>query len=157
MFWEVPSTSFKVGDTTYPLDGDTAAIIDTGSSLVLMPDSTCSAYYSEVPGATHVLGSEGWFFPCDAALPDLSIAIGDSYALIPGDLINFSHDDSNTTCFGGLQCYGCSEESCTRNVNVYGSVFLNANYAVFDAEGPRFGFATINSTIPIASDPEDDS
>jgi hypothetical protein len=40
-----------------------------------------------------------------------------------------------TTCFGGLQSVGSG------NQNIYGDVFFNAYYGVFDASGPQFGFA----------------
>lgn len=56
-------------------------------------------------------------------------------ATIPGSLINFSPASKSGSCFGGIQSVGGGSQ------NIYGDVFLNANYGVFDASGPSFGFA----------------
>ena len=135
-FWEYPSTSYKVGTTEHS-QSDFTAISDTGTTLVLMGDAAVDHYYAEVSGASFDKSQGGYTFPCSATLPDLSISIGDThYATIPGSHMNFNSVDSDT-CFGGLQSVGSGSQA------IYGDVFFNANYAVFDASGPRFGFAPI--------------
>jgi Eukaryotic aspartyl protease len=42
-FWEYPSTSYKVGSTTYSQSGFTA-ISDTGTTLILMGDTAVDNY-----------------------------------------------------------------------------------------------------------------
>lgn len=137
-FWEFPSTSYKVGTTAHTLSGATA-IADTGTTLVLMLDAAVTAYYAQVKGAKFDTVNGGYAFPCTATLPDLSLRIGTTtYATIPGKLINFSPvDESGVSCFGGLQSVGGGTQS------IYGDVFFNAFYGVFDSTGPRFGFAPI--------------
>ncbi|KUJ17512.1 acid protease [Mollisia scopiformis] len=136
-FWQYPSTTVKVGSTTHSIGTGSVGISDTGTTLVLMVDSAVTAYYSQVAGASYDYQQGGYVFPCAATLPTLSVAIGPSaYATIPGSLIKFQSLDG-TTCFGGLQSAG------TGNQNIYGDVFFNAFYAVFDASGPRFGFAPL--------------
>ena len=44
-YWEYPSTAYKIGDITYTQSGFTA-ISDTGSSLILMDDTTVDTYVS---------------------------------------------------------------------------------------------------------------
>ena len=134
-FWEYPSTSFTVGSTSGSMAGFTG-ISDTGTTLVLMSDNAVNAYYQQVSSASNSQADNGFVFDCSETLPDLSFAIGDNTATIPGSLINFAPAQASGRCFGGLQSVGGGSK------NIYGDVFLNANYGVFDASGPRFGFAT---------------
>lgn len=135
-FWEYPSTSYKVGSTTYSQSGFTG-LSDTGTTLILMSDSVVSNYYNAVSGASYDSAQGGYTFPCSATLPTLSIAIGSSgYATIPSSLMNFTPVSSgSSTCFGSLQSVGSGSQA------ILGDVFFNAYYGVFDASGPRFGYA----------------
>jgi aspergillopepsin I len=134
-FWEYPSTSFKVGSTSGQMSGFTG-ITDTGTTLVLMSDAAVTAYYKQVSGSSSSQTDGGYIFDCSTTLPDLSFAVGDNTATIPGSLINFAAASESGKCFGGVQSVGQGTQ------NIYGDVFLNANYGVFDASGPSFGFAT---------------
>ncbi|KAJ4415032.1 hypothetical protein N0V85_002892 [Neurospora sp. IMI 360204] len=96
------------------------AIIDTGTSILLLPDAVVDKYYAHVPGAVFRTEYNVWTFPCDlkvpvhtrsgpppgtgseadgkgdkekSVLPDLKIAFGENggwHATIPGALFNFS-------------------------------------------------------------------
>lgn len=96
------------------------AIIDTGTSILLLPDAIVDKYYAHVPGAVFRTEYNVWTFPCDLkvpvhtrsgpppgtgseadgkgdkekpVLPDLKIAFGENggwHATIPGALFNFS-------------------------------------------------------------------
>jgi aspergillopepsin I len=135
-FWEYPSTSYKVGSTTNSMSGYTG-ISDTGTTLILMGDSAVDAYYAKVSGASYSSSEGGYVFPCSATLPTLSFKIGPTYyATIPASFLNFG-TASGSTCFGALQSVGGGSQ------NIYGDVFFNAYYSIFDASGPRFGFAPI--------------
>lgn len=137
-FWEFPSTSYKVGSTTHKLSGFTG-IADTGTTLILMSDAVNTAYYAQVPGSMYSSSYGGYVFPCGVTLPTLSFKIGPTdYATIPGSLMNFAVATGNT-CYGSLQSVGGGNQS------IYGDVFFNAYYGVFDKSGPSFGFATIAS------------
>lgn len=133
-FWEFPSTSYKVGSTVHSQSGYTA-IADTGTTLILMGDTAVDTYYASVSGASYDSSQGGYTFPCSATLPSLSVRIGPTYyATIPGKLLNFAVA-SGSTCFGSLQSVGSGSQS------IYGDVFFNAYYAVFDISVPRLGFA----------------
>lgn len=133
-FWEFPSTSYKVGSTVHSSSGYTG-IADTGTTLILMSDAANEAYYNQVSGASYSNEYGGYVFPCSATLPSLSFKIGPTaYATIPGSLLNYA-TASGSTCYGGLQSAGGGSQ------NIYGDVFFNAYYGVFDTSGPSFGFA----------------
>ncbi|KAB8295874.1 hypothetical protein EYC80_008695 [Monilinia laxa] len=133
-FWEFPSTSYKVGSTVHSSSGYTG-IADTGTTLILMSDAANEAYYKQVSGASYSDEYGGYVFPCSASLPSLSFKIGPTeYATVPGSLLNYAVA-SGSTCYGGLQSAGGGSQ------NIYGDVFFNAYYGVFDTAGPSFGFA----------------
>jgi hypothetical protein len=112
-------------------------IADTGTTLILTGDTPVDTYYASVNGASYDSSQGGYTFPCSTTLPTFSFRIGtSSYATIPGSLLNFGPvSQGSSTCFGSLQSVGGGSQ------NIYGDVFFNAYYGVFDSSGPRFGFA----------------
>ena len=101
-FWEVPSRSAIVGGQTVEIPSG-RTIIDTGTSLMLVGDEMLVAYWSTVPEAQLSQDAGGVIFPCNTALPDLQVAIGDDYfATVQGNGMNFAQvgRDRNT----GTEC-----------------------------------------------------
>ena len=101
-FWEFTSTQIAIGNSQpQTVTGGTGtAIADTGTSLLIVDPSVVSAYWGQVSGALNSAESGGVVFPCNSALPDLSLAIGDNYmATISGSLMNFAQagTDSQTS------------------------------------------------------------
>jgi aspergillopepsin I len=133
-FWEYPSESFSVNGQSGSQSGYTG-ITDTGTTLLLTSDAAVSAYYAAVDGATYSSNDGGYVFDCSATLPDFSFAIGDNTATVSGSVINFAPGATSGQCFGGIQSVGGGTQA------IYGDVFLNSNYGVFNADGPQFGFA----------------
>lgn len=106
-FWQFPSNTFSVGDGPVQQNTDgNPAIADTGTSLLLVDQPVVDGYYSEVKGSTISRTAGGVVFPCDAELPDLKIAMGESYmATISGSLLSYAEigigtnqDGSRTKC-----------------------------------------------------------
>ncbi|RVX74198.1 hypothetical protein B0A52_02030 [Exophiala mesophila] len=139
-FWEVPSRSAIVGGQTVEIPSG-RTIIDTGTSLMLVGDEMLVAYWSTVPEAQLSQDAGGVIFPCNTALPDLQVAIGDDYfATVQGNGMNFAQvgRDRNTGtefCFGGLQ----SNQGLP--FAIYGDVFFKSQFVVFDGSGPSLGIA----------------
>ncbi|KAL2752926.1 hypothetical protein ACRALDRAFT_1065913 [Sodiomyces alcalophilus JCM 7366] len=119
-------------------------IVDTGTTLLLVPDGLVEAYYDEVEGAEFDASWAGYIFPCNATLPDWTFRIGDWRGSVPGKYMSYSQTNQ-THCFGGLQ----SSEGIP--FAIFGAVLLKSQFVVFDyvtadAEGssmirPRVGFA----------------
>ncbi|KAI0410059.1 eukaryotic aspartyl protease [Xylaria palmicola] len=146
-FWQFTSEGFRVGG-----DGTAAAtmvaaphqaIADTGTTLLLVPDDIAAAYYAQVPGAADATATAGgWVFPCAAALPSYTAAIGPYQAVIPGEFINFAPVDGGgggaaaTTCFGGIQAVPAGFPFA-----IYGDVFLKSQFVVFHGGDAQLGFA----------------
>lgn len=100
-FWEVSSTSAVVQGQTVNLAGGTA-ILDTGTSLMLVADELVVAYWDNVQGAQVNQEAGGVIFPCNADLPDVQVAIGDNLATVSGANMNFASVGSDSQT--GEQC-----------------------------------------------------
>ena len=108
---------------------------------MLVPDDMLVGYWNTVDGAQLNQDAGGIIFPCNTALPDLQVAIGDSYlATVSGDGMNFANVGTDTQtgedfCFGGLQ----SNQGLP--FSIYGDVFFKSQFVVFDGSGPSISIA----------------
>lgn len=110
-----------------------SAIVDSGTSVILLGADTVDGYYKNVQGAKLDQRLGGYTFPCSTKLPDLVFHIAGHEAVVPGDLINYTSIKGR--CFGGLQP--------GPGVNILGDIFFKGNFIVFEngKEGARLGFA----------------
>ncbi|KAL9105531.1 MAG: hypothetical protein Q9187_008694 [Circinaria calcarea] len=141
-WWVVNATGYSVGSTKTLTSfvGGLLAIIDTGNTFLLLPQQYCDSYYAQ---ASSVVNDPdyGYIYPCKAALPDLTIAIGDYQARIPGSLLQGANLNS-TTCFTGL--HSIPQAPNIPNA-VFGDTFLKTTFTVFKyppGGSASLGFAT---------------
>jgi hypothetical protein len=140
-FWQIKSDLAAVNGQDINIPGG-SAIVDTGTSLMLVPDVLVTGYYSQVEGAELNDQVGGVVFPCSAQLPNLSIRLGDSYvATIPGNAVNFAdvgtdRQSGENFCFGGIQ----SNQGIP--FAIYGDVFFKTQFVAFDgSNSPSIGVA----------------
>jgi len=142
-FWQFDSASFAVGNgQVQQITQVPTAIMDTGTTLMLVSPEVAKAYYSQVEGAQESNQAGGFIFPCNETLPSLSIAVGDeNLATVPPNVLNFSEAGTDATsgqtfCFGGVQSNQGSQ------FQIFGDVFIKSMFVVFDLRGPSLGLAT---------------
>ena len=116
-----------------------AAMVDTGTSLLLMPKEIVEAYYGRVDGAAFDRSQGVMVFPCGSALPDWSFGIGSYRGVVPGRYMMYQRRNK-THCFGGMQ----SSENI--GFSIFGDIVLKAQFVVFDLGGMRLGWAKKNLT-----------
>jgi hypothetical protein len=135
-FWQFESASFAVDGQVQQNPAASAAIADTGTSLLLVDQAVAEAYYSKVQGAEENAQVGGFIYPCDAVLPDMAVAIGSDYmATIPGAAITFATvDEANTTCFGGVQ------GNQGAGLQIYGDTMFKAQFVAFNGGNQSLGF-----------------
>ncbi|KAF7717772.1 Penicillopepsin [Penicillium ucsense] len=131
-FWSFSVSSYKAGSRT---GSGFSGIADTGTTLLLLPSSIVSQYYSQISGAQNSQYAGGYIFPCSATLPDFSVVINGYTATVPGSLINYGPSGVGSTCLGGIQ------SNSGIGFSIFGDIFLKSQYVVFDSTGPRLGFA----------------
>jgi hypothetical protein len=91
-FWQFPTGGFRVEKDTddWKKVPGSQAIVDTGTTLMLVSKEISDGYYSQVPGAQRTAAAGGVTFPCNTTLPDLLIDVGGVYTARVGGLdINF--------------------------------------------------------------------
>ena len=171
-FWQFESAKFSVGDGNgkglQDIQKTRTAIVDTGTSIMLVSPDVATAYYAQVPGAVLSNSAGGFVFPCQSELPSLFVALGNEGVVrVPGSDLAFSRVGTNTTtgktrkytndlgtlasgyrtllltaravCFGGVQ------SNHGNHVQIYGDTFLRTLFVVFDLRGPSLGMA-VSST-----------
>jgi hypothetical protein len=88
-FWQVSSTGFGVASAWTRVPA-AQAIVDTGTTLMLVSKELSDGYYSHVAGAKRNPAAGGITFPCNSTLPDLFLDVGGAYtARVRGPDINF--------------------------------------------------------------------
>jgi hypothetical protein len=132
-FWKVPVAGYQVGDLpfrAYPWD----AVVDTGATLLLVPDEIVIDYYSAIPGAQYDPYVGMMVFPCNASVPDFKFGLGDYRGVVPGSYIRYGQSNE-TDCYGGIQ----SSEGI--GMAIIGDVLIKAQLVVFDMGNRTVGFA----------------
>ena len=135
-FWEVASNGYAVGAAAFvALAID--AVVDTGTTLLLLPQSVCTAYYKQVAGAAYDSAEGGYTFPCSTTLPSLTLGVGTYRAVVPGSYFNYAPvDTGSSTCFGGLQ------PDTGIGFSIFGLIFIKSQFVVFKGTtSPSLGFA----------------
>lgn len=117
---------------------DTAitGIADTGTTLLMLPDTVVSDYYSQVSGASDSTEEGGYIFSCDATLPDFSFNIGEGSITVPGTYINFQPVST-----GSSSCYGGIQSDSGIGMAIFGDIALKAALVVFDSGNSQVGWA----------------
>lgn len=116
-----------------------SGIADTGTTLLYLPTSLVSAYYSKISGAKNNASAGGYTFPCSGGNPPaFTFSAGSATITVPGSYMNFGDiGDGSGACFGGLQ------SSDSIGTNIYGDVALKSAFVVFSgASSPQLGWAT---------------
>ena len=144
-YWGIKSQRYGVknGQT---INKEIKTIIDTGTTLMLMPQDVLDFYYKQIPNSRNDKELGGYVFPCSQQIPDFTIGFGaapnDFTATIPSKYMNFGPAVTSdpTTCFGAMQFMAASDSLNA----IYGDIFLKAVFTVFEAktdDKPRLGFA----------------
>lgn len=138
-FWSIALEGLHVAGTDFWWLYSWPVIVDTGTTLMLMPEDIAEHYYSQVPGAKNDFYN-GWMFPCNTTLPDFEFGfMDDMKAVIPGKWINYAEvDEDFGWCYGGLQ------PSTGISFGILGDMWLKAVYCIFDNENHRVGIAKKN-------------
>ena len=144
-YWGVTSQRYGIAGQQ-PVDKEIKTIIDTGTTLLLMPQDVLDAYYKNVKSSRNDANLGGYVFPCSEKVPDFTIGFGkapnDFTATIPAKYMNFGPAVTTdpSTCFGAMQFMSASDSLQA----IYGDVFLKAVFTVFEAktdDKARLGFA----------------
>jgi hypothetical protein len=118
-----------------------AATVDTGTTLLFLPNELASMYWADVPGVRSEEDlSNAFVFPCNMTdeLPDLQFKLpGTEHVItIPGPYLSHSAlKASPDFCWGGMQ------SAVNLQSTILGGAMLKAVFVAFDLQTNRVGFA----------------
>ncbi|KAH0556026.1 hypothetical protein GP486_006031, partial [Trichoglossum hirsutum] len=129
--WEIPISDVAVDNNAGKFAGKTA-IIDTGTSMILLPADDATKLHSLFPGMKH--NGESFELPCSSTQMIQFTLGGVTYAVPPKDYLGKATD--NGYCASniiGRQTFGTNQW-------LIGDTFLKNVYSVFDLDKNRIGF-----------------
>jgi len=120
---------------------DIVAAIDTGTTLIYVPDEVAVKFYGMIPGAKRATqyGPEFYTYPCSATL-DIAFSFGNQLFSLNIFDFNMGRTSVNSPdCVGGILSLGNGFPS---NLAIIGDEFLKSWYSTFDySNGARVGFS----------------
>ncbi|MCJ1313446.1 hypothetical protein MMC25_007124 [Agyrium rufum] len=146
VYWEIPADDITIDSKSAGLSGRTA-IIDSGTSYVLIPPDDSAALHKLIPGAV-AEDNEIFNIPCDTEVDVQFVFSKVGYSVSPKDYVGIPVPGNSAMCasrFVGVSGAGPGQW-------IVGDVFLKNIYAVYDFDNERMGFGTMNpSTSPSSS------
>ncbi|KIX05071.1 uncharacterized protein Z518_05943 [Rhinocladiella mackenziei CBS 650.93] len=130
--WEIAAQDAGVDGKAVGFNGKTA-IIDSGTSYILMPPSDAQALHDLIPGSSH--NGEVYIVPCSSDSNVYFAFSGVKYPVSPKDYVGRQSGDGCQSNIIGHQAFGPNEW-------ILGDVFLKNVYTVFDFDNNRIGFGT---------------
>ncbi|RMZ89401.1 hypothetical protein DV736_g3360, partial [Chaetothyriales sp. CBS 134916] len=138
--WEISVDDAFVAGKACGLKGK-SAVVDTGTSYILMPPNDAQVVHALIPGSTQ--NGASYTVPCDTTT-QVQVSLNEvKYSISPKDYIGKSSGDSCNSNIIGHQAFGANEW-------ILGDVFLKNVYTVFDFDKNRIG----RQTDPMKADYE---
>ncbi|KAL8243800.1 hypothetical protein R6Q59_010058 [Mikania micrantha] len=130
--WEIPVDDIFVNNSGCGFNGKTA-IIDTGTSYILMPPTDAKRFLALIPGSVNT--GETFTVPCDSKVNVQVSFSGVRYSISAKDYIGRTMAGNTCSCnIIGHQAFGANQW-------IFGDVFMKNVYTVFDFDQARVGFA----------------
>ncbi|KAF9584927.1 hypothetical protein BGW38_004645 [Lunasporangiospora selenospora] len=130
-----------------------AGIMDTGTTLMVVPSRLAQQIHRQIRGARD-LGQSTWALPCDLAESDphgsVQLEIEGKRFGIPFEDLVREEADQPGICYSGIQ-------TSTATFMIIGDVFIKNNYVVFDQEHKRVGIAPLKLSPNQTKDKEEES
>ncbi|KAI8337920.1 aspartic peptidase domain-containing protein [Chlamydoabsidia padenii] len=139
-YWQVDFDGIDIDGLIYKSPYTTQAMIDTGTTLALLPSALAEAIHQSIPGGQYI-EPLGWFFPCDTnTTVTVTFKLGGHDFPIPAkDLIRDRYlAQYPSLCISGL---GQSDSGLA----IMGETFLRYFYSAYNFEKAVVGFAPSHS------------
>ncbi|KAI5203871.1 acid protease [Aureobasidium subglaciale] len=134
-FWQFNAAGYVIGSGA-TVSKTYSCVVDTGTSLLVLPEDVVKAYYKKVSGAVYSDYQGAWIFPCNSKLPSWSLVVNGKLVTVPGSYINFAN-------LGNNNCYGGMQSNTGIGFSILGAVFIKSQFVVFSQMNakPQVGFA----------------
>ncbi|KAG2181000.1 hypothetical protein INT43_008582 [Umbelopsis isabellina] len=139
-YWKIQMDKFGVNGQK--MGTRRAAIVDTGTTLIIVPVADAELIHDKIPGAVSA-GDSSYLIPCSIKDSDFVLSLwfnGKVHNLKGADLVMAPVDTKRGMCLSGISGQEFSKSTPTW---VLGDVFFRSFYTIFDAGKSRVGFAQI--------------
>ncbi|EXJ59112.1 hypothetical protein A1O7_06543 [Cladophialophora yegresii CBS 114405] len=130
--WQISADDAGVDGKAVGFQGKTA-IIDTGTSYILMPPADADALHELIPGSSH--NGERYVVPCSSSANVYFTISGVKYSVSPKDYVGKQSGSGCQSNIIGHQPFGPDDW-------ILGDVFLKNVYTVLDFDQAQIGFGT---------------
>ncbi|KAA8649136.1 hypothetical protein EYZ11_011217 [Aspergillus tanneri] len=130
--WRIPLDDASVDGSACQFS-EKSAIMDTGTSFMLIPPADAKALHGKIPGAKPY-SDTGYLLPCDSTAEVNLTFSGVSYTISPKDYVGSKTNDNCVSTIVGKSIFG-------DDIWLVGDVFLKNVYTVFDFDKSRIGLA----------------
>ncbi|GJJ73724.1 hypothetical protein EMPS_06082 [Entomortierella parvispora] len=145
-YWQVQCDGLFFGDQDLNQKSD--VIIDTGTTLVIVPTPVAQAIHAQIPGSLYD-DEHGWIIPntaANAALSGIQFVLGGvKFDVVMKDILRESVQDKRGYVYSGI----ASNDQIP--IWILGDVFIKQNYCVFDKGQDRIGIAQCKPPVRIQS------
>ncbi|SAL95076.1 hypothetical protein [Absidia glauca] len=135
-YWQVDFGGVEIDGTLHTSSFANQAMIDTGTTLAILPTTLVQAIHDAIPGGSYV-NNMGWFFPCKTT-SNATVAFqlgGKKFAVPISELIRDRYLPENPSqCLTGL---GASDSGLV----ILGATFLRNFYSAYDFKNAKVGLA----------------
>ncbi|ANB12939.1 proteinase A [Sugiyamaella lignohabitans] len=141
VLWTIPVDSTSVNGNVIDFGGNRSAVVDTGTTLLVMPPDDALKIHGRIQGSE--TDGTNFAIPCDTDVTlDLEFN-GVQWQITKDNFIGSPLQSNATMCATNIQGINIQDSNW-----ILGDVFLKTVYTVFDMDGQRVGFAnkTIGST-----------
>lgn len=134
-YWQVNFDGIVI-DNKLVSSTNNRAIIDTGTTLTILPLDLAKAVHSKIPGAEYS-ANFGWRVPCNITSDETITFVFDGHKF-PLTLNQLIRERSSPTdpslCYSGVA-------GANSPFIIIGDTFLRSYYSVYDYQNARVGFA----------------
>ena len=130
-FWQIPVDDVIVNGVPCKITGNTA-IIDTGTTYMLLPPNDAKQIHAQIPGST--LTGELYNFPCNTIDSVQIVFSGIAYNISSKDYVGRSMTGTDL-CVSNI----ISSQALGADEWLIGDTFLKNVYSVFDSDKGRIG------------------
>ncbi|KAI7864807.1 aspartic peptidase domain-containing protein [Spinellus fusiger] len=137
-YWAADIDAIYVRDKSVPITPGLSGLLDTGSTLVMLPEKVIQSIFSNIRGIRRDFSGQ-YIVPCASTeLPSISLSMGGS---------NFTLEPEHYVIRGGLlghtasHCYTYLQEAPPFVGAILGYGFLQQFVSIYDNENRRVGLA----------------
>ncbi|KAF9335111.1 hypothetical protein BG006_000850 [Podila minutissima] len=134
--WKIPFQGVSIAGKNLGLSGN--ALIDSGTSLIVVPAKAASTFHGHIPGAIDV-PQIGWILPCNTSVGDLNFTISGQQFRVPAEelIVLFRIPGYAEYCKSAIDV----SKSATDTDWILGASFMKNVYSVFDYRSLSIGLA----------------